>query len=229
MPWKTVHTALVLAFIVVIAGLGVIATQLDLSNRHAHLGFWGMVLLAALLVGLLVTVGHGVAGRLDGALIGEGKRMSLANFQIAAWTVVVLSAYGGTFLTNLLASDGPDVLKALDVSIPPELWLAMGISSSSLVGAKLIIAQKGVKGTPHNNATDARWGELFVADDNRLDLAKVQMFFLTVVLTFGYAAAVSERLINATTPIAELPKLNEAFVILLAISHSGYLARKVVD
>jgi len=78
----------------------------------------------------------------------------------------------------------------------------------------------------------ASWGDLFawdyVDDGMHVDIAKVQMFFFTVILAFGYAAAVANVLIHATAPVTDLPKLNSAFVTLLGISQGGYLGKKIV-
>jgi hypothetical protein len=61
-----------------------------------------------------------------------------------------------------------------------------------------------------------------------VDLARVQMFFFTVILAVGYAAAVADELIKANGKITELPALNSGFVTLLAISQGVYLTGKVV-
>ncbi len=90
------------------------------------------------LLGLLVLVGHGIVGRWPGALIDGRNRISLARLQMATWTVLVLSAFFTTVLWRIAAAE-PD---ALNVAIPYELWLAMGLSITSLVAAPLILHTK---------------------------------------------------------------------------------------
>jgi hypothetical protein len=245
MQWKQRHTALVLLFIVLVAGLCALATQLSLSSKN-HLGLWFTVALGVLVLALMFVIGDGIVGRVQGILIDSRNRVSLKNFQLVAWTLVVLTAYGGVFLTNLLA--GESAVDALNISVPPELWAALGVSGATFVTAKAITADQGTKSLKgaavappagiaakgklavKNVATDASWGDMFVSDiignSMNVDISKVQMFFFTVVLAIGYMAAVVNLLISTTKPIGALPSLNSAFVIVLAISQGGYLGRK---
>ena len=229
MSWNKLHTALVLVFIALVAGLCALATQLGLS-RSNHLGLWFAVALGVLVLALMFVVGLGVVGRIDGILIDARNRVTLSNFQLVAWTLVVITAWGGAFLTNLLAGQAPT--DALNVSVPQELWTALGVSGASFVGAKAIRAPQNKAGklAVKDAAKAASWGDMFVsdlqADAMHTDISKVQMFFFSVVLALGYMAAVVDLLINASGPIHALPALNSAFVIVLAISHGGYLGRK---
>lgn len=268
MPWRRGHTAFVIAFVVIFALLGVIATQLDLTyddGKPNHLGFWSLLVLGALLLGLLVVIGRGIVGRWDGVLIDSRNRVTLSQFQIVIWTLVVLSAYGAVLFTNLMA--GESVLSALDVSVPPELLVAMGVTGTSVVGSRVINSLQGQdrlggdislkdSGEPSAPATwerrdrllvradvsTASWADLFISDypsdvrimangtkvfqSPRVDITKLQMFFFTIVLAFAYAAACADLVVNATGQIDDLPVLDESFVILLGISHAGYLTRK---
>jgi hypothetical protein len=229
MSWNRLHTALVLVFIALVAGLCALATQLGLSKSN-HLGLWFAVALGVLVLGLMIVVGHGVSHRIDGILIDARNRVTLGNFQLVAWTLVVITAWGGFFLTNLLA--GTSAADALNVSVPQELWAALGVSGASYVGAKAIRVPQKNQNKLHTNPlpTAASWGELFTsdlqADQGHTDISKVQMFFFTIVLAIGYMGAVVNVLLNPTTPLHSLPPLNSAFVVVLAISHGGYLGRK---
>ncbi len=140
MDWSWKHTAAVIGFIAVFAAVSVLATLGHLSE-HNHLGFWATAFLLVLLLLLMLVVGHGISGRVDGVFIDSRNRVTLANFQLAVWTLVVLASLGGAFLTNLLANqNGVD---ALNVSVPPELWPALGISATSFVGAKGLNSLQG--------------------------------------------------------------------------------------
>jgi len=127
--WHTVGlVAIVVLMIVVGYGVG---------------GSWGWLLNLVLLTVLAALLGHGVTGRLSGLLIGERNAMSLARFQLVAWTVVVLSALFTAVFHNLAA--GADPSAALTIAIPGELWALMGISTASLVGSPLILSNKRAK------------------------------------------------------------------------------------
>ncbi|HVN60890.1 MAG TPA: hypothetical protein VMT59_06485 [Gaiellaceae bacterium] len=251
MAWNGWYTATVIVFVALFALLCGLATQLDLTRGNGspdHLGFYAMLVLGILLLVLMVFLGFGIASRWDGILIDSRNRVTLTNFQLVVWTLVVLTAFGAVFLTNLLAGKNP--IDAFDFTVPNELWLAMGISGTSYVGAKAIRNTQGQKATTKTNAgsagmlrrgqlavrdkpSDASWGDMFAADafsdGMHVDISKVQMFFFTVVLAVGYLAAVVNLLINATAPVTSLPVLNQAFVIVLVLSHGGYLGRKATD
>lgn len=249
---------------VVFAFLTVLATQLKLT-AHNHFGFWSAVVIGLLIIGLLIVLGLGIKGRIAGVLIDSSNRISLANFQLVIWTIVVPASLAGAFFTNLIANT--DVLKALDVSIPPELWIAIGISGITFTGAKGLNSMQSAE-TPKTPPTvaaplpvavplappaqpanaaglaargkllvrlapnEATLGDMFVSDfapdAMNVDVAKVQMFFFTVILAFAYAGAVANMLIAANQPINALPNLDTGFVTLLGLSQGAYLATKTV-
>jgi len=93
----------------------------------------------------VMLVGHGITGRFwFGWLINEQYRMSLSRLQMFLWTVVVLSA----FLTAALANIRMGYFKeAVSIAIPEEVWVAMGISTTALVGSPLILEGKKKKKT----------------------------------------------------------------------------------
>lgn len=239
------------------------------SGTDDHWGVWSLLFLVGILVGLLVVIGDGLARRYDGAFIDGRFRISLAQFQLVVWTVLVLATWGAAVFTNIgIEADDP-----FDVSIPTELWLALGISATSFGSAKLIQARDldnpppappadpqnpGIIVTPEvatmitargddptawatrgrllvrRSPSDARWSDLFASDDANSggvpDVAKVQMFFFTIVLAFGYGVACADLVSTPeATGITGLPVVSEAFAILLGISQGSYLIKKGVD
>ncbi len=213
------------------------------SKDEPALYIWlGML---ALMLGFLLNLGSGMKGTIGGVLVDERNRMSLSRLQMALWSVLVLSAYLTAFLVNI----ADERTNPLDVAIPKELWLAMGISITSLVGSSLLLTRDGTTveptspppGAPPPRAGKPGWGDLFVGDFVKnvqfIDLSKVQMFFFTLVLVLGYAAAVGDTFVDIGTMdvsgksekgVEKLPKLDEAFVILLGLADAGYLTRKAV-
>jgi hypothetical protein len=92
---------------------------------------------------LLVTFAHAITGRPAGWIINKQNRMSLSQFQMFLWMVVVLSAFLAAALVNInTGSRGTD---ALTIAVPELLWLAMGISATSFVGSGLILNGKQKK------------------------------------------------------------------------------------
>lgn len=79
---------------------------------------------------------------------------------------------------------------------------------------------------------DACWSDLVKGEETgnaaHLDIAKVQMFFFTLVLIVAYAAALAQLFVEADGVVRGLPKVDPGMVTLLGISHTGYLAGKAL-
>jgi hypothetical protein len=231
--WRTAHT---LALFGIVAAIGVIGVALPRTN--GQLGFLGgrtvlaWLLIASLMAAFAAVAGHGVTGLARGVLIDERHRITLGRLQMLLWTILVLSAYMAAALANI----GRGATSPMNVDIPNELWLTMGISTASLIAAPAALQYKERRhaGALHNwpRETDSRFSDLFrgeeVADRQHLDLGKVQMFLFTVVLILGYGLAVGDMLDESTAPFVALPAVDEGVVTLLAISHAGYLTRKAL-
>jgi len=210
---------------------------------------------AALMFAFLLVMGLAISGRPFGALINQRNLMSLSAFQSALWTIIVLAAYMTIVLTRIRKG----VATPLAVGVPSELWMLLGITATSLVGAPLVLSTKVTKtpnptsveatakatgesrdeieknriGTLYSNPSmaDARFTDMFQGDEvgntAHVDLAKVQLFFFSLVLGFSYFAAVTASL--ASGELDSLPLLDKGAVALLGISHGGYLVSKAPD
>jgi hypothetical protein len=128
MNWKWWHYVAVIALVV--AGV-LIGWRAEPDLRVASwFGLLGCMLL------LFFVVGLGVTGRPLGILIDERKKMSLSRLQLVLWTAIVLAAYSNAVGYNV--QSGEDFGDAINVAIPEELWVLMGISTTSLVGSPLL-------------------------------------------------------------------------------------------
>jgi hypothetical protein len=261
--WQRRHTVVSLLLVAAFIGLAIWAATSDsfLTNASGRLPVWSFIGLAVVLTIFIFLMGWAITGKAGGALIDPRKgRMSLSQLQILAWTVLIVAAYLNAFVVNVSAGR-PD---PLSVQMPGELLIAMGISITGLVGAKLVL---GFKLDEHGNAVEdangkaklerqaptekekekdersaifkarrAQWRDIFSGDDNAgahsLNLGKVQLFYITIALVVGYGIAVAKEFAKAKTGIPGtrgidgLPKVDEAFVALLALSHAGYLTTK---
>lgn len=130
--WSRAHTWGLLAITVGICLGGYVA-----ASRSYQLAGWLFTLL--LFVLFLVITGHGINGLWYGWLIDTRNKMSLSRLQISLWTAVVLSGFFCAALANIA---GKKMTYPLDIAIPTELWVAMGIATTSLVGSPLILANK---------------------------------------------------------------------------------------
>jgi len=105
--------------------------------------------------------------------------------------------------------------------------------------AKMQEVQATAVGELHTRPSiaDARWSDMLrgdtVANFQYADLGKVQMFFFTIVLVFAYAALIwsimsmpmAEQILQLA-PTLRLPAFSESLVLILGLSHGGYLVTK---
>jgi hypothetical protein len=84
-----------------------------------------------------------------GILIDHRNKMSLARFQMVLWTFIIISAFITAGLWNVFINKDP-----LKIAVPMELWAAMGISTTALVGSPLIKDVKERKGDENSNGND---------------------------------------------------------------------------
>lgn len=132
--WRTGHTAALGAIVAAIGVIGVV-----LPRTSGGLFFLGgrtvlaWLLIAGLMGAFAAVAGHGVTGLARGVLIDERHRITLGRLQMLLWTILVLSAYMAAALANI----GRGSRTPLEVSIPNELWLTMGISTGLALGDML--------------------------------------------------------------------------------------------
>jgi hypothetical protein len=220
--WTRGHTWGLLAIVVAIFVLGWFVPT------SARLWAWlPSLVLLALFIGV---AGHGITGYWRGALIDEQNKISLSRLQLAAWTAVVLSAYVTAALGNIAHGAGDP----LGIRIDSQIWILLGISTTSLVGSPLLKSNKRIQGLLLRSSApgDSSWADLFrgeeTGNEGLLDMAKVQMFYFTVILVVGYATALGVRMADRSFPFDTFPGLSTGALTLLGISHAGYLTNKVI-
>ena len=128
--WTAWHTfaLLIIIAIMVLTGL--------LFPIRARLWTWVVTLV---LLGVFAAIaGQGITGLWRGLLIDERNKISLSRLQMTLWSIVVLSGLLTAALSNVaLGQPNP-----LVIAVPSELWLLMGISTTSLVASPLIKSTK---------------------------------------------------------------------------------------
>lgn len=236
-----------------IVALMPLSTWWALASGHA---LFSWLLNLGLIMAFLAIAGHGVLGLWRGVLIDNRNVISLSRLQLVVWTVIVLSAFFTASLWNLQM--GLD--DALAIKLPTELWILMGISTTSLVGSPLILGGKKVqdpdvaefdatkksiaaqgddpalidhKGLVLVNADprQARWSDLFTGEETgnggHVDMAKVQMFFFTLIVAIAYAVALGKLFMAMRAGgFDAFPNMDQSLVSLIGISHAGYLTSK---
>ncbi len=157
--WTVGHVLTLVILLAVIAWAG-----LREGADEDRAATWLLILVLMTL--WVVIAGHGITGLVRGILIDSRNRMSLSRLQLLAWTLLVLSAILTAALSNTsLGSDSP-----LEIEIPTQLWVLMGISTGSMVGASAILGNKRDK-KPEPQELERTIGELkrqgYTAVDDR--------------------------------------------------------------
>lgn len=198
-------------------------------DAHATLQAWGATMV--LIVLFILLIGYGINSRPAGMFIDNRNRVSLSKFQATCWTVIVLSAYG----TMAAARSRAGIVDPLALDIPPELLVAMGISTASLVATPVLLSLKTTNaaspdqiaraatgtGTSIQEATAAgqvfgrttpaaaQWLDMFRGEDvsnaDAPDLSKIQQFLLTLLILGVYCAAIAGLISEAAAHIVKSP------------------------
>jgi len=166
---------------------------------------------------------------------------SLSQFQVVLWSWVILSLLIAVFAFKLLNSvDDP-----LEVAIPDELLWVLGISSATIVSAKSLTVGMDMVGKEvvSEKAGSNRRAKLnpfsgFIADlimdkvngKTVVDFTRFQNLIITMmmVLFFIWFAAKTLWKMDAKD-ITALPSFSSTLIVLIGISHAGYIIKKVPD
>jgi hypothetical protein len=189
------------------------ATEVNVGNIVAIIGWTAIIVGVALLIIVMLSRRVGNPLRL---LSGVDGHLSLAQTQVACWTVVV----GGVVL-------GYGLVRLEVPTIPPSLLVLMGASLATGGIAYFRDAQKQKAAVATGVTPVSRPLELVdlvrvftPGQAPELSLAKAQMLFWTVLLLVLF---VSKSILDGV--VWEVPW---ALVALMGFSQAGYLAPKIV-
>jgi hypothetical protein len=209
---------------------------------------WEYVAVTAILVALCIVAGVLVNGRVDGVLIGDRNRISLARVQWVAWMIVLLGAYFVEAVWNVAHSGSFPEMQT-------QLFGLLGIVSGSSVVSSLIVDAKmrspmvpsgqpqavqplaagddpGHKGSMdlNYNVAEASWADLYLGEEaaNRyvVDVSRLQKLIVTVLLVLAYLIYLWRAFSPSMSGELGMPAVGPTFLSLLGISHGAYLASK---
>jgi hypothetical protein len=246
MRWKPWHSAAVLAITAFFVWMAVWLPW----GVYAS---WIIAMIALTLFTLVV--GRGVTGVWKGAFVDDRFRMSLSRLQMLTWTIVIVAALGtmaiaraqtdavtamdiavpptvwallGISITSLIGSPliknakkdpaaGPDPARAV------ALLAAMGKGPDEVSVEGQVVRNTSIDAASFADLFMGEYVETFAL----LDIAKIQMFFFTVLLVLAYAISVG-KMLRGDPGLAALPDVGSGMLPLLGISHAGYLLSKTV-
>lgn len=247
--WKRRHS-IGLAFLVLV----VVLMPLLIPQNNRVVAFFFEVVLILLFT---IVAGRGITGQAAGALIDERNQISLSRFQTLIWMTIILAGFLTMALCNLGDSQSPlaiavpgELWSLIGISTASLVGSPLIRSVKEAPdpdsnewdqGKRLLVRRFGGVEADYKNRglvlmrsepEAASWADLFLAEETgnaaRLDLAKIQMFFFTVILVIAYTSALAAVMASDSAAIQEFPALTPGLVTLLGISHAGYLTNKVV-
>lgn len=248
MPQKNFgHFFINIAFLVAIAVVGLWWTP----QRQE----FAWIIIMSLMGAFMITFGHGVTGCWNGVFIDGRFRISLGRLQLLAWSLVILSAIIAAGFHNVRAG----LESPLEITIPSELWVLLGITTASAISAPAVLSGKrnikpdkdqyqkteskrsvsvneGEKPKSvileNRGFEDARWGDILKGDESGNGAAIDVGKIQMFFFTFVLVVTYGAAIFNllaTTKPITGLPPVDEGMNVLLGISHTAYVSNKAVS
>jgi hypothetical protein len=216
---------------------------------------WNFIALMVLMILFMITLGVRISGRPAGILINERNLMSLSRFQLILWTLIVLSAYLTIALERVHAKPSiadalgialdPRLWSLMGISTASLVGTSLIQSTkkdkdpksgevnnaATALGEDRTTVAENRQGLLYKNADikDAAFSDMFEGDEvgntAYVDLAKVQMFFFTVVAALSYGVTLFYWIITKSpADLTAFPVLSGGLIAILGISHAGFLA-----
>jgi hypothetical protein len=238
MAWVRRHTGGSVTVLLLLA-LVICGWWVENIKTVGHLKTPWVVVMAVLVV-LCAFAGYLVNGRIDGILIDDRNRISLARFQWVMWLIIIGAGYFTVAVWDIAnIGDLPE--------IDQQTLILLGIVSGSAVVSTALVNNKKAQpnvpqapvaandapvqvGAADANATvqEASWADLYMGDDaaNRyvVDISRLQKLIFTVILALAYLTWLW-RIFSQDSPLPlEMPPIDSdsSFNWLLGISHLAY-------
>jgi len=161
---------------------------------------------AAILIFSAGLVGRSAKQNILGIFVDARGRFSLSQFQIVLWTILVLSLLSGVFFARLFG----EVENPLNVTIPNELLMVMGISVGPAAVSAAVKASKDIKNTPIIGRNEPKFSQLYLVeegtDPETVDITRFQNFWLTIIVVIAYLAT-AIAYIDAQNTLADINSL----------------------
>lgn len=227
LPWTWIPTMLTILVFTLVAGHGVtgrwagflIDPRNKMSLARLQLVGWSVIVIGAYLVIVMTRVWQ------PNINISEVLDVTIPSTVWMLLGISMTSSAGSALILNEKKHKAPDsdernqTLQAL--ATVNAFTRDTGVTENSGV---VVVNDRPQK---------ARFADMFRGDETgnaaHLDLSKVQMFFFTLVTMMVYFVALTSGFVSMTlVQAASFPVIEDSMVVLLGISHAGYLGHKLV-
>lgn len=174
---------------------------------------------------LAVAIGIGISSGNNWYFIFIDKfnRLSLARLQITLWSFLLISLILSIALLK----------QTMNIVIAQELWALLGISVGSKAGSIAIESAKNKNGNLHVRLESKSPSllDLFMGEESTdheyIDIGKFQMFWFTIAVFVGYIWILLDWDVQPNQAGEYvLPVMHGGLLVILAISHAGYIVMK---
>lgn len=227
--WNLILVTLSMLLVMTVLGisitnhpLGILINERNLmSLSRFQMAIWTVIVLGAYFTFALVRIKALADGSLNGHLVTDPLNIQIDWHLWALLGISTTSLVGAPFILSTKKDKDPVpsvTQKTAQMVNEPE---------------QNIIANK--QGTLYANSqiSDARLTDMFQGDElantAQIDLAKIQMFYFTVIAAICFFVMVFNALVAGNSDLSKLPLLPDGFVAILGISHAGYLTSKGIN
>jgi len=154
---------------------------------------------------------------------GQDGATSSSKFQFLLWICVVLYAY------IIIVSDAymNHRMGSLGLSVPDNLLLAMGLSTTTMLAAKGITS-KYVEAKKVDKSDTKEKGGLFYDDNGYPDLSQIQLISWTVIGVGIFLLKTLSDVIGSPGTVTGLPDIDQTLLMLMGIGQGAYIGKKIV-
>jgi hypothetical protein len=227
--WNLIVIAAALAAVLLVLGKAIVERPLGalineqniMSLSRFQMAVWTIVVIASYFTYALVRIKAAGFGAID--LKSDVDPLNVA---IDPHLLILMGISATSFVASPLIL-GTKKDQTPDPAVAAKTALVSGDSAAEV--------ESNRQGTlyANTNIADARLTDMFQGDElgntMHIDMAKVQMFFFTVIAALAYLILVFRNLRSPDQDLGSLPTLSDGVVYALGISHAGYLASKGID
>ena len=157
---------------------------------------------------------------------GQDGATSSSKFQLLLWVCVVLYAYiiviSDAYMNHRMGS--------LGLSVPDNLLLALGLSTTTMLAAKVITSKYAEEEEvdKYVKSETEQKGGLFYDDRGYPDLSQIQLISWTVIGVGIFLLKTLSDVIGSSGAVSGLPDIDQTLLMLMGIGQGAYIGKKII-